>query len=91
MCGLHRSSRPEVFCKKGILRNFPKFSGKHLCQGLFFNKVAGLGTSTHFSHTFKRWSYRKLLCKPFAHTRLVHQLNGKKKCIFGNVITFRKF
>ena len=26
----------EVFCKKGILRNFAKFTGKHLCQSLFF-------------------------------------------------------
>ena len=25
--------------KKGVLRNFIKFTGKHLCQGLFFNKV----------------------------------------------------
>ena len=32
----------EVFCKKGVLRNFAKFTGKHLCQSLFFNKVAGL-------------------------------------------------
>ena len=37
----------EVFCKKrcsvrkGVLRNFAKFTGKHLCQSLFFNKVAG--------------------------------------------------
>ena len=23
---------PEVFCKKGILRNFAKFTGKHMCQ-----------------------------------------------------------
>ena len=37
-----RRSRPEVFCKKGVLRNFTKFTGKHLCQSLFFNKVAGL-------------------------------------------------
>ena len=37
-----RGSRPEVFYKKGVLRNFAKFSGKHLCQSLFFNKVAGL-------------------------------------------------
>ena len=36
-----RSSRPEVFCKKVLLRNFVKFTGKHLCQSLFFNKVAG--------------------------------------------------
>ena len=37
----NRSSRPEVFCKKGVLRNSAKFTGKHLCQSLFFNKVAG--------------------------------------------------
>ena len=29
-----RSSRPEVFCKKGVVRNFTKFIGKHLCQSL---------------------------------------------------------
>ena len=28
---ISRSSQPEVFCKKGILRNFAKFTGKHLC------------------------------------------------------------
>ena len=39
---LFRSSRPEVFCKKSVLRNLAKFAGKHLCQSLFFNKVAGL-------------------------------------------------
>ena len=36
-----RSSRPEVFCKKVVLGNFAKFTGKHLCQSHFFNKVAG--------------------------------------------------
>ena len=30
-----------MFCEKGVLRNFAKFTGKHLCQSLFFNKVAG--------------------------------------------------
>ena len=38
---LYKSSRPEVFFKKGVLKNFTKFTGKHLCQSLFFNKVAG--------------------------------------------------
>ena len=33
---------PEVFCKKVVLRNFAKFTGKLLCQSLFFNKVVGL-------------------------------------------------
>ena len=27
---------------RGVLRNFAKLTGKHLCQTLFFNKVAGL-------------------------------------------------
>ena len=35
-----------MFCKKGVLRNFPKFTGKHLCQSLCFNKVPGLKPST---------------------------------------------
>ena len=34
-------SRPEVFCKKGVLKNFSKFTGKHLRMSFFFNKVAG--------------------------------------------------
>ena len=29
-----------MFCKKGVVRNFAKFTGKHLCQSLFFNIVA---------------------------------------------------
>ena len=40
--GRNRSSRPGVFCGKGVLRNFTKVTGKHLCQSLFFNKVASL-------------------------------------------------
>ena len=36
-----RSSRPEVFYENGALRNFTKFTVKHLYQSLFFNKVAG--------------------------------------------------
>ena len=43
---VYRSSRPEVFCKNGVLKNFAKFTGKHLCQSLFFNKVAGLRSAT---------------------------------------------
>ena len=31
---------------KGFLRNFVKFTGKHLRQSLFFNKVAGLRPAT---------------------------------------------
>ena len=38
----NRSSRQEVLCEKDVLGNFAKFIGKHLCQSLFFKKVAGL-------------------------------------------------
>ena len=44
-----RSFEPDLegvaqwcFYKKDVLRNFTKLTGKHLCQTLFFNKVAGL-------------------------------------------------
>ena len=32
--------------RKGVLVNFAKFTGKHLCQSLFFNIVVGLRTAT---------------------------------------------
>ena len=42
-----RQKQPrEVFCKKGVLENFTKFTEKHLCQSLLFNKVAGLRPAT---------------------------------------------
>ena len=37
------SSHQKCYIKKGVLRNFVIFTGKHLCQGLFFNKVVILG------------------------------------------------
>ena len=36
----YRSSRSEVFCKKGVFKNVTKFTRKHLYQRFFFNKVA---------------------------------------------------
>ena len=36
-----KSSRPEVFFK-GAFRNFAKFTGKHTCEILVFNKVTDL-------------------------------------------------
>ena len=41
-----RSSHRRRSVKKGVLRNFAKFTGKHLCQRLLFNKVAGLRPAT---------------------------------------------
>lgn len=32
----------EAAMQKGVLRNLAKYTGKHMYQGLFFNKIAGL-------------------------------------------------
>ena len=41
-----RSSYRRCSVRKGVLRNFPKFMGKHLRQSPLFNKVAGLRPAT---------------------------------------------
>ena len=41
-----------MFCKKGALRNFAKFTGKHLRQRLFFNKVKKESLAQVFSCEF---------------------------------------
>ena len=45
-CFSSRSSHRRCSVRKGVLRNFAKFTGKHLCQSLFFNEVTGLGPAT---------------------------------------------
>ena len=42
----HQKQPPEVFYKKGVYKNLSKFTGKYLCQGFFFKKVAGLRPGT---------------------------------------------
>ena len=49
----------ELFYKKGVLRNFTKFTGKHLCQSLFFNKVAQV-----FSREFCEISKNSFFTEP---------------------------
>ena len=39
--GIYRGIHQRCSRKKGVLTNLAKFTGKHLCQTLFFNKVAG--------------------------------------------------
>ena len=77
-----RSSRPELFCKKGALRNFAKFTGKHLCQSLF-NKVIGLRPATLLKkrlwHRCFPKNFAKFLRTPFLteHLQWLLQCLGK--------------
>ena len=51
---IFRSSRPEVFCKKGVLKDFAKFTGKHLCQRLFFCEFCEISKNNFFTEHL-RW------------------------------------
>ena len=56
---LRYSSIPDYFSSspwseaaiRGVLKNFAKITGKHLCHSLFFNKVTALRPAT----LFKKW------------------------------------
>ena len=65
---------PEMFYKKSVLRNSTKFTGKHLCQSLFFNKVADLSPATllknRFWHRCFLVNFVKFLRTPFYRTPL---------------------
>ena len=75
-----RSSRPEMFCKKGILRNLTKFTGKHLCQSLFFRLVTLL--KKRLWHSCFPVNFVKFLRTPFCIGHL-WQLPGGRSYPFG--------
>ena len=43
--------------KKGVLKNFAKFTGKPLCQSLFFDKIAGLRPATLLKKRLRHWCF----------------------------------
>ena len=83
-------TRPEVFCKKGVLKNFAKFTGKHLHQNLFFSKVADLRSATllkkrvcevfpcEFYEIFKNIFFYRTL--PLTISELRQIIFEKKRC-----------
>ena len=72
--------------KKGVLENFTKFTGKHLCQSLFFNKAAGLSSrgilffKSGFSVTLKTLHGGKISWKLPRQDRSSHRRYSLKKC-----------
>ena len=66
-----RNSHPEVFYKMGVFKYFAKFTGKHLRQSLFFDKVAALRPATLFKkrlwHRPFPTNFPKFLKTPFSH------------------------
>ena len=66
-----RSSHWRCSVRKGVLRNFAKFTGKHLWQSLFFNKVAGWGDCL--------WSFSCLLLKISCYFISTENWNEKRE------------
>ena len=68
---LNRSTHRRCSIKEGVPRNFSKFTGKHLCQSLVFNKVAGSCRheatllKKRFWHAYFPVNFEKFLWKPF--------------------------
>ena len=69
-----RSSHHRSSARKGVLGNFSKFTGRHLCQGLFYNKVAGPEPATLLKirlwHRCFPMNFAKFLRAPFHRTPL---------------------
>ena len=66
-CEIHfycmcRNSHQRCSVRKGVLKNFVKFTGKHLCFSLFFNKVAGWKQEI-VRNSYWRCSVKKVVLK----------------------------
>ena len=62
--------------KKGVLRDFTKFTGKDLCQSLFFNKVAGLTPATLLKKRHWHWCFPVNFVK-FLRTPFLQNTSGR--------------
>ena len=81
-----RNSHQRFSIKIGVLKTFAKFTGKHLCHSLFFNKVAGLGPATVLEkslwHRCFPVSIAKFLRTPFLAE---HLAAASVSCKFVNI------
>ena len=73
-----RSSHLRCSVKKGVLRDFAKFTGKHLCQRLFFNKVKKRSLTHVFSCQFCEISKNTFFIEHFRTTASVRRLKWVK-------------
>ena len=74
--------------KKGVLRNFTKFTGKHLHQSLSLNKVAGLRPAT----LKKKTRAQVLFCEncEISKSTFLQNTAGRLLLYFG-ISIFRRF
>ena len=51
--------------EKGVLKNYKKFTGRHLCWSLFFNKIAGLRAFNFIKKKYQRSCFPVKVAKFF--------------------------
>ena len=78
----YRSSHRGCSVTKGIIRNFAKFTGKHLSQSLFFYKAAGLETCNFIKKRLRHRcfpvNFAKFLRTPFTKHLWITSSNSMK-------------
>ena len=79
---IYRSSRPEVFCKKGFLTNFIQFMGKDLWKSLFFSQIAGLRENTCCRTPLVTASVFKNVDFPNLEDRVTHETKAEHKSFY---------
>ena len=81
----YRSIRSQMLFKIGVLKNFANFTGKYLCQSLFFDKGAGLRLQlwTHVGEFL--WNLQNTKNTFFHRTRPVTASDHIMKIIFTSI------
>ena len=79
---IHRSNRRRCSVRKGVLRNFTKFTRKHLCQSLFLLKK-------RFWHRCFPKNFMKFLRTPFLQNTSRRLLLNSEE--FHNIRFFHKY
>ena len=86
-----RSSHPKTFCEKGVLKNFAKFTEKHLCQSLFLIKLQGSGLQLYWKRDSGTGVFLWFLLNK--NTFLQNTSDGSflNKSLFGLLLLFLRF
>ena len=75
-----RSSQRRCSVKKSVLRNFAKFTGKHLCQSLFSDKFSDLRLASSLKTRLWHRPFPMNFAK-FLRTRFLQNTSGGCFCI----------
>ena len=81
---IDRSSHQRYSVRKGVLGNIKKFTGKHLCQSLVFNKVAVLRAATLLKK--RHWH----MCSPVNFVKFLRTLfsqNTSRRLLLYRLLT----